>query len=101
MTHVLSLVVGCFHKYGLRTIIYTIWWTLYIIIFQCVFINERIWQRGRKGGGAVLFKREPNESATRSEEEFVITHSHLLFAAVAPLAASEFKKTLENNNYVV
>ena len=58
-------------------------------------------QRGRKGGGAVLFKREPNESATRSEEEFVITHSHLLFAAVAPLAASEFKKTLENNNYVV
>ena len=44
----------------------------------------------------LYFSNENNESATRSEEEFVITHSHSLFAAVAPLAASEFKKTLEN-----
>jgi hypothetical protein len=36
------------------------------------------------------FLNENNESATRSEKEFVITHSHSLFAAVAPLAASEF-----------
>ena len=38
----------------------------------------------------LYFSNENNESATRSEEEFVITHSHSLFAAVAPLAASEF-----------
>ena len=59
MTHGHSLVVGYFQKYGLHTI-NTIWWklNLYIIIFQCVFINERIWQRGRKHGRAVLFKRE-------------------------------------------
>jgi hypothetical protein len=49
--------------------------------------------------GAVIaaelyFSNANNESATRSEEEFVITHSHSLFAAVAPIAASEFKKTL-------
>ena len=57
MTHVLSLVVGCFQKYGLRTI-NTIWWKLYIIIFECVFINERIRRWDRKRGRAVLFKRE-------------------------------------------
>ena len=38
------------------------------------------------------FSNENNESATRCEEEFVITH--ILLAAVAPLAAAEFKKTL-------
>jgi hypothetical protein len=40
--------------------------------------------------------REYDSGAEISEEEFVITHSHSLFAAVAPLAVSEFKKTLEN-----
>ena len=48
------------------------------------------------GGTASLaeryFSNENNESATRSEEEFVITNSHRLFAAVATLAASECKK---------
>ena len=58
MTHVYSLVVGCFQKYGLLRDINTIWWKLYIIIFECVFINEGIWQRGRKRGRAELFKRE-------------------------------------------
>jgi hypothetical protein len=57
MTHGHSLVVGYFQKYGLHTIA-TIWWKLYIIIFQCDFINERIWHWGRKRGRAVLFKRE-------------------------------------------
>jgi hypothetical protein len=40
----------------------------------------------------LYFSNENNEFATRSEEEFVIIHSHSLFAAVAPLAASQFKQ---------
>ena len=43
----------------------------------------------------LYFSNENNESATRSEEEFVITHSHSMFAAVAPIAASEFKKNFK------
>jgi hypothetical protein len=61
----------------------------------------REYDSGAASAAELYFSNENNESATRSEEEFVITHSHSLFAAVAPLAASEFKKTLENRNYVV
>ena len=39
----------------------------------------------------LYFSNANNESATRSDEEFVITHPNSQFAAVAPLAASEFK----------
>ena len=56
----------------------------------------REYDSGAASAAELYFSNENNESATRSEEEFVITHSHPLFAAVAPLAASEFKKTLEN-----
>jgi hypothetical protein len=42
----------------------------------------------------LYFSNANNESATRSEEEFMITHSHSLFVVVKPLAVSEFKKTL-------
>ena len=45
---------------------------------------------GTASAAELYFSNANNESATRSEEEFVITHSHSLFAAVAPLAASEF-----------
>ena len=61
----------------------------------------REYDSGAVSAAELYFSNENNESATHSEEEFVITHSHSLFAAVAPLAASEFKKTLENRNYVV
>ena len=54
----------------------------------------REYDSGAASGAERYFSNENNESATRSEEESVITHSHSLFAAVAPLAASEFKKTL-------
>jgi hypothetical protein len=56
----------------------------------------REYYSGTASVAEMYFSNPNNESATRSEEEFVITHSHSLFAAVAPLAASEFKKTLEN-----
>ena len=51
----------------------------------------REYDSGAVSAAELYFSNENNESATRSEEEFVITHSHSLFAAVAPLAASEFK----------
>ena len=47
---------------------------------------------GTASTAELYFSNENNESATRSEEEFVITASHSLFDVVAPLAASEFKK---------
>ena len=50
----------------------------------------REYDSGAVSVAELYFSNENNESATRSEEEFVITHSHPLFAAVAPLAASEF-----------
>ena len=50
----------------------------------------REYDSGAASATELYFSNENNESATRSEEEFVVTHSHLLFAAVAPLAASEF-----------
>jgi hypothetical protein len=56
----------------------------------------REYDGGTVSAAALYFSNANNESATRSEEEFVITHSHSLLASVAPLAASEFKKTLEN-----
>jgi hypothetical protein len=56
----------------------------------------REYDGGTASAAELYFSNANNESATRSEEEFVITHSHSLFAAIAPLAASEFKKTLEN-----
>ena len=52
----------------------------------------REYDSGAVRAAELYFSNENNESATRSEEEFVITHSHSLFAAVAPLAASEFYK---------
>ena len=45
---------------------------------------------GAASAAELYFSNANNESATRSEKEFVITHPHSLFAAVAPLAASEF-----------
>jgi hypothetical protein len=56
----------------------------------------REYDSGAVSAAEPYFSNENNESATRSEEEFVITHSHLLFAAVAPIAASELKKTSKN-----
>jgi hypothetical protein len=56
----------------------------------------REYDSGAVSTAELYFSNENNESVTRSEEELVITHSHSLFAAVAPLAASEFKKTLGN-----
>ena len=50
----------------------------------------REYDSGAASAPELYFSNENNESATRSEEEFVITHSHSLVAAVAPLAASEF-----------
>jgi hypothetical protein len=55
----------------------------------------REYDSGAVSTAEMYFSNEQNESATgatRSEQEFVITHSHSLFAVVAPLAASEFKK---------
>ena len=53
----------------------------------------REYDSGAASAAELYFSNANNESATRSEEEFVITHSHSLFAAVAPIAAPEFKKT--------
>ena len=95
MTHVLSLVVGCFQKYGLRTI-NTIWWKLYIIIFECVFINERIRRRDRKRGRAVLFKREQ-----RVCDAFwgrIRDHTYCLLGPHHSLHQSS-NKTLQNHIY--
>ena len=50
----------------------------------------REYDSGEVCAAELYFFNANNESATRSEKEFVITHSHSLFAAVAPLAASEF-----------
>jgi hypothetical protein len=54
--------------------------------------------RGYYGGIArvaeLYFSHENNESATRSDEELVNTQPNSPSAAVAPLVASEFKKTL-------
>ena len=50
----------------------------------------REYDSGAASAAELYFSNENNDSATRFEEEFVITHSHSLFAAVAPLAASEF-----------
>jgi hypothetical protein len=51
----------------------------------------REYDSGAVSSAEPYFSNENNESATRFEEEFVITHPQLLFATVAPLAASEFK----------
>ena len=52
----------------------------------------REYDSGAASTAELYFSNENNESATRYEEEFVITYSHSLFAAAAPLAASEFNK---------
>ena len=54
----------------------------------------REYDSGATSTAELYFSNENNESATRYEEEFVITYSHSLFAAAAPLAASEFNKTI-------
>jgi hypothetical protein len=50
----------------------------------------REYDRGAASAAELYFANANNESATRSEEEFVITPPNSLFAVVAPLAASEF-----------
>ena len=55
----------------------------------------REYDSGAASTAELYFSNENNESATRYEEEFVITYSHSLFAAATPLAASEF-----NTNFI-
>ena len=61
----------------------------------------REYDSGAASAAELYFSNANNESATRFEEEFVIIHSHSLFAAVAPrttrcMRVTEFQKTLEN-----
>jgi hypothetical protein len=51
----------------------------------------REYQGGTASVAELSFSNANDESATRSEEEFAITHAHSLFAAVVPVAASEIK----------
>ena len=47
----------------------------------------REYDSGAASTAELYFSNENNESATRYEEEFVITYSHSLFADAAPLAS--------------
>ena len=65
----LSKIWAAHYKYHLME-------TIHYNILMCVFLQMREYYGGTASVAELYFSNENNESATRSEEEFVITHSH-------------------------